>query len=78
MLSTANSVVASCDVSHLSEMSSCTLSNKATVQAKVSAKATVMSSTEWDSRCTCVRTGRRPSFKIDVPEVVRPLAGGLV
>lgn len=60
----ARSVVASCDVSALSDMGSCPSANKASVTRVDSLGGVALRSAEWDSNCVCLRTGRRPGFKV--------------
>jgi len=70
VLGRAYDVVATCEVSALSDMSSCGVDNAGSTVKVASGAATALASTEWDSNCVCTRTRRRPTLKVTVPEVI--------
>jgi hypothetical protein len=77
LLTSTPTVVASCANSKFSDMSTCSMSNPASlakgVLASATAPSTTLASAEWDSNCVCTATKRRPVMKVDVPQV---LCGG--
>lgn len=85
ILGNSTTVIASCGASAFTSMSSCgpRVSNSAATSVTTVPAAgasaiggltggtrVTLSSSDWDSTCTCKATGRRPVFKIDVPRVL--------
>ena len=67
MVTNVNTVVASCDASLLSEPSTCSLQSGAATVRTATAVGLELQSSDWDSQCRCLRTGRWPIFSINVP-----------
>ena len=64
-------VVATCANSAMSQKSSCSIANGAsTVVAAVPGGVQVASSDEWDDKCVCKETERRPVLKLQVNDVI--------
>lgn len=70
MLGDAVDVVATCENSAFTSLSSCTIANAANTTVTAVAGGVEVSSSEWDEQCVCGALKRRPVIKLAFKDII--------